>query len=634
MSKNKQVLVIYLALTVIPLLAFWQVNRCKFINYDDPTYVAKNSHIQQGITAEGLRWAATTGYAANWHPLTWLSHMLDVQLFGSDPSWHHATNLVIHIANTLLLFLVLYRLTKAHWQSAFVAALFALHPLHVESVAWVAERKDVLSAFFWLLTMGAYSSYVQRPGTQRYLMVLVFYILGLMAKPMLVTLPFVLLLLDYWPLRRFQLGQAAEGAVSRAVTPLPENRRKEKRKKHPAGQGRPDALTYANEQGRPVLFFLREKIPFFLFAILSSVVTYVVQQKGGAMSMIETYPFALRTSNALISYFVYLGKMVWPSGLAPFYPYQWSWKLWQVLGILLLLAAATAAVLGAAKRFPYLPVGWLWYLGTLVPVIGIVQVGLQARADRYTYIPLIGIFIMIAWGVPELLKRWRYRKEVLFSLSACVLSSLFIITRTQVGYWQNSITLFEHAVNVTEKNFLAYFSIGEVYADAGDQTRAIEQYDRSIEANPKYAAAYYNRGNAYAVLGNRMQAIKDYTKVIELIPDDVETYTNRGNAYIAIGNYQQALQDYSKIIEVSPKLAYAYFMSGVAYGRLGDLSRAVDNYDKAIEINPRYAEAYSNRGAAYGRLGNRRQALEDVRTAARLGNEIAQDMLRRLGETW
>ncbi len=303
------------------------------------------------------------------------------------------------------------------------------------------------------------------------------------------------------------------------------------------------------------------------------------------MQSIEAYPLNVRIANAVVSYFTYLVKMIWPRDLAVFYPYQWSWPLWQVLGIVFLFVAVTFVVIGTARRFPYLSVGWLWYLGTLVPVIGIAQVGLQARADRYTYIPLIGMFIMIAWGVPEFLKQWRYRKEALLATSTCILSCLFIVTWTQVGYWQNSMTLFERALKVTDNNYLAYFSLGEVYSARGDQRQAIENYDRSIEINQKYAAAYYNRGNAYAALGNHLQAI---------------AYNNRGNAYLVLGNERQA----------------------------------VNNYDKAIEINPNYAEAYSNRGIAYRRLGDQKQALEDVKTAARLGNEVAQNILRKLGVNW
>ena len=356
MSKKKQLIAIYLFLTAASLLAYWQVIQCDFINFDDPAYVTENIHIRHGITMAAIRWAFTTGYAANWHPLTWMSHMLDVQLFGLNPRWHHLTNLLFHIGNTLLLFFVFHRMTKAPWQSAFVAALFALHPFHVESVAWVAERKDVLSAFFWMLTMAAYIYYVERPSLLRYSAVLVFFIFGLMAKPMLVTLPFVLLLLDYWPLRRLQ------GAGS--------------------GQGIPQSFAF-----RPLLL---EKLPLFALAALSCIVTYIVHREGGAVRSFEAFSPGVRIANAVVCYVIYAGKAIWPNDLAVFYPHPGAWPLWQVMGAVLLFGVITLTVIRTAKRFPYLTFGWLWFAVTLVPVIGIVQVGRQAMADRYTYIPLIG----------------------------------------------------------------------------------------------------------------------------------------------------------------------------------------------------------------------------------------------------
>ncbi len=631
MPKNKQILIIYIFLTVATFIAFWQVRNCDFVNYDDPIYVTKNNHIQNGITMEGIRWAFTTSYATNWHPLTWISHMLDVQFYGLDPGWHHITNLLFHIANALLLFFVLNRMTKDHWKSAFVAALFALHPLHVESVSWVAERKDVLSAFFWILTMGAYQFYVELPGIRRYIAVLLFFILGLLSKPMLVTLPFVLLLLDYWPLQRFVEKHEAQ-KKAQANSTISNNKRSRNLKKERAVEVKAvETPHYKWALIRPLLW---EKIPLFFFAALSSFVTYIAQQKGGAVESMVAYPLSARIANAFVSFVTYIGKMVWPFNLAVFYPYQSSWPIWQILGTVLFFVTVTLMVIWTARRFPYLSVGWLWYIGTLVPVIGLVQVGMQARADRYTYIPLIGMFIIVAWSVPELLKQLRYRKEVLSASSALVLSCLFIITWTQVGYWQNSITLFDHAVKITDNNYIAHFSLGESYADRGNLRKAIEDYDKSIDVNPKYPEAYYNRGNAYAALGNPMQAIADYTKVIELMPYDVETYANRGNAYYDMGNYQQAIRDYSKIIDLNPKLAYPYYNRGNAYLALGDEKQAIDNYDKAIELNPEYAEAYSNRGIAYGRLGNQKQALEDVKTAARLGNQVARNILRNRGVSW
>ncbi len=448
---KKRLLIISLLLIIATFMAFWQVTHCDFINFDDPEYVTDNRHVQDGLTVEGILWAFTTGHAANWHPLTWISHMVDVQLFGLQPGWHHLTNLLFHLANTLLLFLVLNRMTKALWQSAFVAALFALHPLHVESVAWVAERKDVLSTFFWMLTMGMYVSYVARPGLTRYLTLLLCFALGLMAKPMLVTLPFVLLLLDYWPLQRLEQKKPPQEVRK----PLSKDKKRTPPVKAPVQPVDHWPLI------RPLL---TEKIPLFVLAVLSSIVTYLVQHHGGAVESLEAFPPSARVANAFVSYSTYMVKMLWPTNLAVFYPHPRWWPLWQVLGSVVLLIAITVLAIRGAKKRPYAAVGWLWYVGTLVPVIGVVQVGSQAMADRYTYIPLVGLFIIVAWAVPELLKKWPYRKEALIVLSALCLLCLFLVTWRQVGYWRNSIALYDHALEVTDANSLIHNNRGTAYS--------------------------------------------------------------------------------------------------------------------------------------------------------------------------
>lgn len=670
MAKDKKVLMICLFLAAVTLAAFWQVSRCEFIDIDDSDYVVKNSHIQTGMTMEGIRWAFTTGHANFWHPLTWISHMLDVQFFGLNPRGHHLTNLLFHIANTLLLFLVLSRMTKTLWQSAFVAALFALHPLHVESVAWVAERKDVLSTLFWMLTLGAYVFYVERPGLQRYLAVVLFFAMGLMAKPMLVTLPFVLLLLDFWPLHRFEQDRPAP-LRSQVEEPVPEDRRKGKAKKKHADKGAPKAVQIAAKTEQPIevtyhweriRYLLWEKIPLFALTVLSSITAFIAQQEGGAVGSIEAYPLGVRISNAIVSYIFYIAKMIWPSDLAVLYPHPGSGPLWQVLGAGLILIAVTFLAVRWAKRFPYLPVGWLWYVGTLVPVIGLVQVGIHARADRYTYIPLIGLFIIAAWGIPDLLKGWRHRKEAMAAMSALSLACLFTVTLTQVGYWRNSITLFDHTLNVTDHNGLILNNRGSVYSKLGHHARAVEDFNRAIEIDPKDAVAYYNRGVAYFGLGNFKQALDDFSRAIEINPHDAEYYYNRATAYARLGEYPQALADFNKAIELKPKFEDAYFNRGVALARLGDYLQALADFNRAIELNPRNAEsyylrgvvrarlgdarqaiedfnraidlnpnsakAYYTRGAAYNSLGNRRQALEDLKSAARLGHEDARNLLK------
>ncbi len=513
MSKNKQILMICIFLTIATLMVFWWINKCDFFIFDDLNYVTQNYHIQKGITLDGIRWAFTTGHAANWHPLTWISHMLDVQFFGLKPHWHHLTNLLFHVANTLLLFFVLRRMTKALWESAFVAALFALHPLHVESVAWVAERKDVLSAFFWILTMGAYYSYVedQRPG--KYLIVVLFFALGLMSKPMVVTLPFVLLLLDYWPLKRFQ-QIPSDQKISTAATGDTQKGKSKKQKRRDAREAVKAEMPVGSRQRWALIFsLLYEKIPLFALTALSCIVTYLVQEEGGA---VRAWPLSVRISNAFVSYIAYIGKMLWPTDLAFLYPLPPSLPAWQVIGAVLLMIAVTVVVIWKAGKIPYAAVGWLWYAGTLVPVIGLVQVGFQSRADRYTYIPLIGLFIIAAWGISEFSKKWRYRKEVLFASSLVVLACFSMVTWTQVRYWQNSITIFDRALNVTDNNYISYDGRGHAYGNLGNYQQAIKDYDKVLEINPEYAGTYISRGKAYANLGNNTQADEDMKKAARL----------------------------------------------------------------------------------------------------------------------
>ncbi|MGD0230520.1 MAG: tetratricopeptide repeat protein [Syntrophorhabdales bacterium] len=535
MPTKKRLVIISLLLVIAALMAFWQVTHCAFINLDDDEYVTDNRHIQDGLTVEGVIWAFTTGHAGNWHPLTWVSHMADVQLFGLQPGWHHLINLLFHLASTLLLFLVLHRMTKALWQSAFVAALFALHPLHVESVAWVAERKDVLSTFFWMLTMGTYVSYVARPGLKRYLTLLLCFALGLMAKPMLVTLPFVLLLLDYWPLQRLE----SKKPPREVRKPLSKNKKKGKNiPPSVKAQIQPAVSRWALI--RPLL---AEKAPLFLLAVLSSIVTYLVQHHGGAVQTLGELPPGARLANAFVSYIAYMVKMLWPANLAVFYPHPGWWPLRQVLGSVVLFIAITVLAIRGARKRPYAAVGWLWYVGTLVPVIGVVQVGGQALADRYTYIPLVGLFIIVAWAVPELLKKWPYRKEALITLSALCLVSLFLVTWRQVGYWRNSIALYDHTLEITDRTSLIHNNRGMAYLGLGNYTQAIADFNRAVEIKPMYGEAYNNRGIACGNLGNYTQAIADFSRAVEINPRYGEAYYNRGAAYGRLGNRERAIDD-------------------------------------------------------------------------------------------
>jgi len=496
---------ICLALAILTVITFWFLKDCGFINYDDNLYVYENAYVQAGLNwnSVGQVFSFSSELAkisCHWHPLTWLSLMLDYQIFGLNPSDYHLVNLLLHVMNTILLFLILHRMTKKLWPSAFVAALFAIHPLHVESVAWVTERKDVLSTFFFMLTMGAYSYYVEHPGLRRYCFVLLFFILGLMAKPMLVTLPFVLLLLDYWPLQRFQKIKPDH----KIQTEVFDKETLEVRK--PADPEYKCSLIY------PLLW---EKVPLFVLAILSSIVAYVAAQKVGTVASIEAIRVVVRIGNAFISYIAYIGKMIWPSSLAVFYPHPGVLLPWQVLGSVLLLIAITAVVIWRAKKFPYMATGWLWYIGTLLPVIGILQAGGQAMADRYTYIPLVGLFIMVAWGVPDLLKKWNYRKEILLTSSALSVLCLSIITWIQVGYWRNSITLYDHTLKVTDNNWAFYNNRGIAYSSLGNYRQAIDDCSRAIEIKPGYADAYTNRAFVYLKQGDNISGCRDALKACE-----------------------------------------------------------------------------------------------------------------------
>ena len=565
--------------------------------------------------------------------------MLDHSLFGLNPTGYHLVNLLFHVLNTVFLFLVLRRMTKAIWPGAFVAALFAIHPLHVESVAWVVERKDVLSTFFWMLTMGAYSYYVEQKTVQRYAFVLLFFILGLMSKPMLVTLPFVLLLLDFWPLQRFSEARPSLRIPAVEIKPEVSGKKKKSRKKDtekaslsvkPSEVTKPAAPEFKWSLIYPLLL---EKVPLFVLAALSSIVTYLAAHSAGAVHS-EAIPLSVRIGNAFVSYGSYIVKMILPVNLAVLYPYPQSVILWQLLGALLLLIAITAVVIWRMKQSPYLTTGWLWYLGTLIPVIGIVQAGPQAMADRYTYVSLIGLFIMIAWGIAEISQKWKYRKEVLMAAAALCILCFSILTWKQVGYWNDSLSLFNHALNVTANNYRVYNMRGTTYADLGNYRKAIEDYSRAIKIEPGYSEAYYNRGKDYAHLGNYQLAIEDYSRAIKLKPGYAVAYNNRGNAYFDLGNQQEAIADYGKAIEIKPDYPDAYFNRGNTYVHLGNYQEAIKDYSRAIEIKPDYTGAYKNRGIAYMKSGNNNLAVNDLKTAAKSGDEQAKNFLRSKGINW
>jgi tetratricopeptide (TPR) repeat protein len=627
-GSKEQILIVYIVLTLVTLAVFWQVNQYDFVNFDDPVYVTLNSNIHSGITLDGLRWAFSTTYAEFWHPLTWLSLMFDYQLYGLNAAGYHLTNIILHIMSTLLLFWLFNRMTGAIWRSAFVAALFALHPLHVESVAWIAERKDVLSAFFWMLTLCLYVYYTEKPVIKRYLLVLLSFACGLMSKSMVVTLPIVMIILDYWPLDRLQSRKIVTNMPD--VIPVSTNQGKKKNKSEKEALKKNTSLP--NDQklsetkiaGIIPLWQLREKITFFVFSAVFAIITLYAQYKPS----IKNFPLGSRIANAPVAFVTYLEKTFWPHDMAIFYPFSEQIPLWQVLGASLLIILISAAVIIMIKRLPYLFVGWLWYAITLLPVIGIIQVGNFAMADRFTYLPSIGLAVMMAWGIPTLIKSEEIRKNLLFPAGIIFLAIISFLSWSQCSYWKNSIILFNHTLKVTDYNWLIYNHRGAAYVVLGNYNQAIEDYDRAIEIRPGYVDAYNNRGSAYKGLGNYRRAIEDYNRAIEIRPGYVDAYNNRGNAYIALGNYKQAIEDYGRAIEIKPD-ADAYYNRGHAYADLGNHRQAIEDYGKAIEIKPDYADAYLNRGIACVGLGNYKQAIEDYGRAIKIKPGYAEAYINR-----
>jgi protein O-mannosyl-transferase len=560
-------------LTVITVAVFWQVNRYSFVGLDDTVYVTENSHVQSGITPENIRWAFGTTDAQFWHPLTWLSLMLDYQLYGLNAGGYHLTNLILHILSTLLLFIFLSRATGALWRSAFVAAFFALHPLHVESVAWIAERKDVLSAFFWMLTLCFYVYYTEKPVIGRYLLVVLFLVCSLMSKSMAVTLPVVMIILDYWPLKRFDL-----------------------------------------KTGKLLSWQIREKALFFILSVIFSITTLHAQP-----SVIHL-PLSARIANAPVSFITYLEKTLWPYDMAVFYPFNTQIPIWLVLEATLLIIVISAIVLVMIKRSPYLFVGWLWYAVTLLPVIGIIQVGNHSMADRYHYIPSIGLAIIAAWGIPAFIERKEIGKNILFPSAMLFLAIMALLAWRQCGTWKNNFELFNHAVQVTTNNALAYNHRGVEYGKLGQYQPAIHDFNETIRVDRYFVKAYYNLGMAYDHLGDYPRAMEEYNKAIRMKPDYADAYYNRGIVNYKIGRYESAVGDYTQAIRFNRHFAEAYHNRGSAYVNLKQYSLAIENYTEAIYLKQNYTDAYCNRAIIYLNQGNKELGCRDARKACELGN--------------
>ncbi|HWX20604.1 MAG TPA: tetratricopeptide repeat protein [Candidatus Binatia bacterium] len=630
LNQTWRALLLALLLSTVTLAAFWPVIHNDFVGYDDDEYLTNNPHVLSGLRWQNFKWAFQAGYSSNWHPLTWFSHMLDVQLFGPQPRWHHLISLLLHTVNALLLFGLLRWLTGTQWRSLLVAALFALHPLHVESVAWASERKDVLSTFFFLLNLWAYSAYVRKsegktpkvdaqhseskvaasPTTQAashlephpsffYALSLLLFALGLMSKPMLVTLPFVLLLLDYWPLDRF-------------------------------------SITNQTSNFKHLFLLLREKIPFLGLALAASGLTLLAQTKGFAMHL--HLPLASRLANAVASCVKYLAMTLRPAGLTVFYPHpdtrypvsgQWRW--WQLAAAAFLLAAISLWALLKRNRAPWFAMGWFWYLVTLLPVIGIIQVGGQAMADRYTYIPLIGIFICVAWGAAGLANRGRVWQAAITGAGLLSVGACAALTHHQVQYWRNSTLLFDHALKVTTHNALAHYFVGTALLRQGQTQLAMEHFQAAVDANPEYVYGYLGMGAVLVSLGKTEQALETYRAGTRVTHSAPLLYNHIATLLWSLGRKDEALAQYAEALRFNPDFSDAHYNLGVALSDRGDYTSAAQHFAAVLRIRPLDREALAHLAEALVRLGRLPEA-EGMLVQAVRRRPSDLEALTRLGQ--
>jgi protein O-mannosyl-transferase len=605
------VLVVCGLLLVAVAIVFGQTVRYDFVNYDDQLYVYDNLQVAHGLTAEGIAWAFTTGHASNWHPLTWLSHMLDCQLYGLHAGGHHLTNILLHAATVILLLLVLWRMTGEFWPSAFVAAVFAIHPLRVESVAWVSERKDVLSGLFFMLTLWAYVSYVRHPfSLARYLAVVVIFALGLMAKPMLVTLPFVLLLLDFWPLGRITLAQTG----------------KDKNKSgNSSFTGAPGATVKLSPQ-RSFIFPMRlvvEKIPLLLLTVISCIATSLAQREAIATLVKVSLP--TRIANAVVSYVAYLGQLFYPVDLAVLYPHPMTGlAIWRVALALLVLVGISLGALAYWRRHPYLLVGWLWYLGMLVPVIGLVQAGSHAKADRYTYLPQIGLTIALAWGVMFVVRSWPYRRWLCGIASALVVAALMGCAWRQTTFWRDSETLWTHTLACTSQNIGAQYHLGVSLGNVGRLPEAIELFKQILQLDPDVAEYHNSLGVALFKTGRQQEAIEHLQEALRLKPDYAQAHYNLGTALDQSGQMPKAIKHFEQALQFKPDYFEAHNNLGLALVKVNRIPEAIEHYHQALRIKPDYAEAQSNLGLVMAKTGRLPEAIEYYQQALRLKSDFPE----------
>jgi tetratricopeptide (TPR) repeat protein len=603
-------------LIVITLAVFGQVARFDFVNFDDPKYVAQNRHVLDGLSRESVAWAFTTTYFSNWHPLTWISYMLDAQLFGKDPGWFHVTNLLVHTANVLLLFAVLWQMTGALWRSALVAALFAIHPLHVESVVWVSERKDVLSTLFGLLSIGAYAHFARRLQRRWYLLALLFFAASMMSKQMLVTLPFVLLLLDYWPLHRVP-STSFDVPSGGSVEPASRSNAKDRTGTGTGTEERPPFLQ------RPVKLLILEKIPFLALSVLFCVVAYATHQQSGTMSLMKSLSTETRLFNAVLVYIIYLRQTVWPSGLAVFYPHVGDGiSVFAVVSAAFVIFAVTFVAWAQRRRRPYLLIGWLWYLGTLVPVIGIVQIGAQRMADRYTYVSLIGVFIAFSWLIGSFIAARTWCRIIVPGLAVAAVAAFSWIAYLQTEYWENSVELFNRALAVTENNTTAHNNLGTALYSRGKYEQAIYHFQAALSIDPDSSKAHNNLGNALDEQKLYDEALVQYREAVRTGPTNAMAHNNLAVLLVKLDRYEEAAHHLREALRIAPEHAKAHSNLGVLLVEVGSLRDAISHLRAALKFDPEDTKAHYNLGKALCDLGQFDEGMRHYERTLELNSEF------------